>query len=432
MNKPLLMLVDDQAANLHTLSATLQKKYNLQFATSGKRALELLACGDKPRLILLDVMMPEMSGLQMLSELRKNSRTADIPVILLTGDNSGDTEVEGLELRADDFLTKPIHPNVLLARVRNVLLRRQEQAQLRLAAHVFANSGEAMLVCDRACRVQHVNPAFCHLSGYQALEVLGKNVAGLALDPDQAARYQQIWADLSHAAQASPDSRLHWRGEIWHRHKDGSPYPALVSIASLRDARGEPEFHFISMVDISEQKANEERMRHLAHHDMLTGLPNRLHLGIHLETALALARRNASSGALMFIDLDRFKMINDSLGHDVGDELLVQVAQRLRQAVRSSDLVARLGGDEFVVVLHGVCSRAAVQPIANKILSSLGRAYEIGKHLLYSSPSIGVCLFPGDGCDVELLIKNADAAMYLAKAQGRNNAQYFAGEAEHP
>jgi diguanylate cyclase (GGDEF)-like protein len=196
----------------------------------------------------------------------------------------------------------------------------------------------------------------------------------------------------------------------------------------VRNARGEIDFHIASFADISEQKATEERIRHVAHHDALTGLPNRLHLQISLEQAIASAKRENEEVAVMFIDLDRFKIINDTLGHNVGDGLLVKVAGRVRECVRERDLVARLGGDEFVVVLNGSAVVNAAAHVAEKILGSLSRPYRIDGHVLHSSSSIGISLYPHDGDSIESLMKTADTAMYHAKAMGRNNFQFFSPE----
>ena len=415
--KPLLLLVDDQAANLHTLAALLKTEYEIQFATNGETALQLASKLPTPNLILLDVIMPGISGIDVLRRLRLDAKTADIPVILVSADNSEQNELSGLDLGADDYLTKPVQAKILQARVRNILLKKRAESQSQLAAHVFEQSGEAMMISSHDNILLEVNPAFTRLTGYSAEEVRGKDPKFLALGSNNKDSMHAMWQALQRQGM--------WRGEVWNRRKDGSAFPALLSISAMRNRRGEADFYIASLVDISQQKATEEEIRHLAHHDSLTGLPNRLHLGIHLEQALALARRSSQGVALMFIDLDRFKIINDTLGHDVGDDLLVEVANRLRGSVRESDLVARLGGDEFVIVLHNAGTRQAVQPVAEKILLRLGQPYAIGQHTLHSSPSIGISLYPHDGAEIDALMKNADCAMYQAKAQGRNNAQYF-------
>jgi len=416
-DKPLLLLVDDMLVNLYVLVAMLKGEYRLKTATSGAAALELLAQEDRPELVLLDVMMPGMSGLDVLRAMREKPETRDIPVIFVSADTSEQSQLEGLELGADDYLIKPVIRSVLRARVKNLLARKRSERQLRLAAHVFEYSGEAIVITDRDNRIVEVNPAFTRLTGYTQEEVRGRDPRLLSAGHTTEEEYRAMWQTIR------TDGL--WRGEMWNRHKNGNVYPIFVTISTVRNARGEIDFYIASFSDISEQKAAEERIRYVAHHDALTGLPNRLHLSIALDRALAVAQRERHKVAVLFIDMDRFKVINDTLGHHVGDQLLVEVARRLKGCVRESDVVARLGGDEFVVVQTGLNDPAAVSPVAAKILHALGQPYEIAGHLLHSSPSIGISLYPDDGEDGATLMKNADTAMYYAKEQGRNNAQFF-------
>ena len=218
----------------------------------------------------------------------------------------------------------------------------------------------------------------------------------------------------------------HWSGEIWDRRKDGTEYPKWARIDVIRD-RDQNITHFVTVfADISERKANEERIRHLAQHDALTGLPNRFTLSTHLEHALTRSSRNQAILALMFIDLDNFKTINDTLGHHIGDRLLCEVADRIRNAVRKSDIVARIGGDEFVVVLEGIHHEADAAHVAQKIVDELSSALMIESMALHTTPSIGIALYPNDAANSDTLMRNADVAMYHAKSAGRNNYQFYA------
>ncbi len=416
-NKPLILLVDDQPANLHVLAAALKTDYRIKIATSGAMALEIARSADKPELILLDVMMPGLSGIDVLRQLREDPATLDIPAIFVSADASEQSQLDGLDLGADDYLTKPVVTRVLLARVRNLLQRKRFERQLRLAAHVFEHSGEAIMITDRANNILEVNSAFERMTGYSAAEVRGQNPRLLASSRNRANDYQAMW-------QAIQAEGL-WQGEMWDRHKDGHVYPKLLTISVVRNPHGEIDYHIASFTDISAQKAAEERICKLAHHDALTGLPNRLHLGIALEQALANARREGIELALLFIDLDRFKQINDTLGHNVGDQLLIEVAERLKACLRENDLVARLGGDEFVVLAQGTSAVLAASHIAEKIIERFAEPFQLAGHALRSSPSIGIGLYPNDGGDSETLMKNADTAMYHAKAMGRNNYQFY-------
>ncbi|GAB1393528.1 hypothetical protein MASR1M60_16910 [Rhodocyclaceae bacterium] len=420
VTKPLLLLVDDMPANLHVLAAALKADYRLKTATSGAAALELAARDDRPELILLDVMMPGMSGIEVLQHLRSDHATRDIPVIFVSADTSEQSQLDGLEGGADDYLTKPVVTAVLRARVKNLLARKRTERQLRLAAHVFDYSGEAILITDRDNRIIEVNPAFTRLTGYSIDEVRSQDPSMLSSGRTTPEEYQVMWQAVI--------EKGWWQGEMWDRHKDGETYPKLMTISTVRNVRGEIDYHIASFSDIRDQKAAEERIRHIAHHDALTGLPNRLHLSIALEQVIAAAQRKGTEVALMFLDMDRFKLINDTLGHHVGDQLLIEIGQRLRTCVRESDIIARLGGDEFVVAVTGIEDNLAAASVASKLLHTLGEPYLIGGNTLHSSPSIGISLFPHDGNDIATLMKNADAAMYHAKEQGRNNVQYFRAE----
>ncbi len=415
--KPLVLLVDDEPANLHVLSATLKAECRIKTATNGAAALELAAREDRPQLILLDVMMPGMSGIEVLTRLRGNPDTRDIPVVIVSADTTEQTQIDGLEQGADDYLTKPVVSSVLRVRVRNLLQRKTAERQLLLAAHVFKHSGEAIMITDHDNHIIDVNPAFTRLTGYPMEEVRGKDPRFLSAGNTPREVYLAMWQSIREQG--------FWQGELWDRRKDGAIYPKELIISVVRNVRGGIDYYLASFIDISERKAAEERLEQVAHHDALTGLFNRFSLQERLEQALATAHREKRAAAVMFIDMDRFKVINDTLGHAVGDELLIEVGRRLSGNVRESDIVARLGGDEFVVVLTEVENATAAARVADKLLGALGKVYQLGEHELHSTPSIGLALYPDDGNDSVSLMKNADTAMYHAKAQGRNNAQFF-------
>ena len=298
-------------------------------------------------------------------------------------------------------------------------LKLAEEA-LRLYANVFEHSGEAILITDSDKRILAVNSAFTRLTGYAIDEIRGKNPNILASGQTPDETYQSMWAALGEAG--------YWQGEVLDRRKDGTHYPKWISISVVRDVEGNISHYIASFTDISERKQAEAHISQLAYHDILTGLLNRFSLNSQLEQALAMAHRDQRALAVMFLDMDRFKTINDTLGHAVGDKLLITVAKRLRESVRESDIVARLGGDEFVVVLTEVEDATAVARLADKILQVLAQPYLIGKNALHSAASIGLAFYPDDGEDGETLMKNADTAMYHAKSQGRNNIQFFTAE----
>ena len=302
----------------------------------------------------------------------------------------------------------------------DVTEHKQAESRLRLLARVFEHSGEAILITDADNCIITVNDAFTRLTGYAQEDAIGQNPSLLATGRTPPEVYTAMWQALA--------ADGYWEGEIWDRRKDGSEYPKWLAISAVRDGSGELLNYIGRFNDITAQKRAEEQIRRLAHHDPLTGLPNRFTLRGRLDQALAAARREKRKVAIMFIDLDRFKTINDTCGHPVGDALLIEVAGRLQSCVRDSDVVARLGGDEFVIVLTGVETQMAVAGVGEKILRELGRPYRIENHDLHSTPSIGIALFPDDGDNVERLMQHADTAMYHAKSNGRNNYRYFTAD----
>lgn len=305
----------------------------------------------------------------------------------------------------------------ILSVFKDITTRKQAEQGRELYANIFAHSGEAIMVTNRDNRIVEINPAFTRLTGYSLTEVRDQDPKILSSGMTSSETIRSLWACLQTAS--------FWQGELWDRHKNGTVYPKWASISAIRDTSGQATHYIASFTDISERKAAEERIAHLAHHDILTGLFNRYNLESRLSQALLTAHRAAHQVAVMFIDLDRFKVINDTLGHHIGDQLLIEVAQRLRLCVRESDIVARLGGDEFVVVLTNIVAATDAAPVASKILDSICQPYRSDSHLLHTSPSIGISLYPQDGDTVETLMQNADTAMYHAKEQGRSNFQYF-------
>jgi diguanylate cyclase (GGDEF)-like protein/PAS domain S-box-containing protein len=304
--------------------------------------------------------------------------------------------------------------------VQDVSEQHQAEETINLYANVFRYSAEAILISDSENRIVATNPALTALTGYTQAELVGRNPHVLASGLTPEATYQEMWQALEESG--------HWQGELFDRRKDGAIYPKWISVSVIRDSEGRVKNHIATFVDITARKAAEKHIYQLAHHDPLTGLYNRFSLEERLGQALMQVQRESGKLALMFIDMDRFKVINDTLGHNVGDMLLVEIAKRLQAAVRDSDIVARIGGDEFVVVLTGIDESLAAMTVAAKMVISLGAPYEIGEHLLHSTPSVGISLFPEDSRDAEGLMKSADTAMYHAKAQGRNNYQFFTKE----
>jgi len=303
---------------------------------------------------------------------------------------------------------------------RNQALNENAQ-ELRLSAQVFEASKEAIAILDHRFRIVSVNPALERISGFARSSLIGRHCADLLTDGFTDSR---VW--LTTAAEIQREG--HWTGELELMRPSGNAYPAWVSVGEVTNDAGEATHFVVSISDISEQKRTEQRLRHLAEYDALTNLPNRVLLLDRMTSAIQAARRHGHHLAVLFIDLDRFKNINDSLGHAVGDELLRQVAHRLSGIVRGSDTVSRLGGDEFVVLLCELDTAGRAATIASKMIASLAAPFSLDGHELTITPSIGITVFPEDGDNRDILLKNADAAMYHAKENGRNGYQFFTGE----
>jgi diguanylate cyclase (GGDEF)-like protein/PAS domain S-box-containing protein len=302
-------------------------------------------------------------------------------------------------------------------------LREREQQlsisnhHLKLAQKVFDTTAEGILVTDDRNRIESVNPAFTRITGYEAAEVLGAKPSILKSGQHDPHFYREMWAALELSGA--------WQGEIWNRRKNGEVFPEWLSISTVRDPEGRITNYVAIFTDITARKEAEDRVRHLAYHDALTGLPNRSLFLEHLDHALHHAHRQGSRVALMFLDLDRFKLINDTLGHAMGDKLLVETARRLSGCVREGDTVSRLGGDEFTVILEDLRSATDAAAIARKIIDTLSQPMVLDGHELFSTPSIGISLYPNDSTQAETLLKQADAAMYRAKERGRHNYQFY-------
>jgi diguanylate cyclase (GGDEF)-like protein/PAS domain S-box-containing protein len=294
---------------------------------------------------------------------------------------------------------------------------RRAEEQLRLAGEVFESSGEAIIITDSDMRILSVNPAFTTVTGYTAGEAVGQTPYSLSPGVRTQELDREIWERVWHDG--------FWQGEVWDRRRSGDMYPKWLSVSVVRDAYGRPVNYIEIFSDISERKAREEHVRHLALHDFLTDLPNRVMLNDRIGQAISMAARSRTQVAVMFLDLDRFKNVNDSLGHTVGDKMLQEVARRLRGSMRASDTVSRQGGDEFVIVMPDMDSATDIARAAQKVLDAVSLPYVIDDHELITTPSIGISVYPTDGSDVEALLKNADAAMYHAKESGRNNYQFF-------
>ncbi|MDY6943481.1 MAG: PAS domain S-box protein [Pseudomonadota bacterium] len=298
-------------------------------------------------------------------------------------------------------------------------LRKAEEG-LRLSAKALESVAEASAITDLSIRIVSVNKAFADITGFSGPEVKDKTPFDLMTDSNDPDLVSTIATAIAQAG--------HWQGEMWLARKDGEEYPVLMTISAVYDESGAVTHYATVFTDISQYKRYEERLEFMAHHDFLTRLPNRALFQERLENAIARAARHESMVSVLFIDLDQFKSINDSLGHGIGDDLLVKVSERLGGLVRGTDTVARLGGDEFAVLLEDLKDDQDLIRVADKIIAAFGSPFELEGYELFTSASMGIVCYPSDGEDAETLLKKADAAMYQAKDYGRNNYRFFSPE----
>lgn len=302
-----------------------------------------------------------------------------------------------------------------------IVLEREQQAQrLTTVSTAFENMLEGVMVSDADHRIVQVNRAFERITGYSASEAIGQTPRLLNSGRQDARFYQNFFRALEEHGE--------WQGEIWNRRKNGEIYPQWLSVKTVRDKGNKLSSHVSVFADISDTKETERKLWQLAHHDTLSNLPNRLLLTARLQHAIQRAHRTSGNIAVLFIDLDRFKNINDSLGHQAGDRLLQEIANRLKAGVHEDDTVARLGGDEFVVLLEDLPDANSAQRIADRIAGSLAQPITLRGKSIVMTASIGISLYPKDAEDTESLMQHADAAMYKAKAQGRNRIAFYAPE----
>lgn len=432
MHSPRLRVVaiDDDEADLELLSRCLEvlPDYEVELLRSLDYGVLFASLPwERADAIFLDYMLGETTGLEVLRRLRAAGDLT--PVVMLTGQGDEQLAVELMKAGATDYLGKVrLSPENLERVLRNAVrigeLERQAAAaeeKLRLAAIMFDHVQEAMVVTDTAPRILAVNPAFTTITGYSAEEAMGKNPRIISSKLHDQAFYQNLWEILLTTGQ--------WKGEIWNRRKSGDTFLIWQTISAVKNEKGQTTHYVSVFFDITERKRREEYIRYRAYHDALTDLPNRHLFNDRLNQALLSARRSGEMLAVMFLDLDRFKEVNDTLGHDAGDQLLQEVARRLHDCVREGDTLSRFGGDEFVLLLPKIRQVDSALALAQKILDAFLPTVSILGHELELKTSIGISIFPRDGDLPEMLLKRADEAMYLAKRAG-GSCWRLAGEDE--
>ena len=423
-----VLMVDDREENLTSLEAILDDgKRELLKAGSGEEALQMLL-EHEVSLVLLDVQMPVMNGYEVAQLMRSNRKTRGIPIIFITAIERGEiATLRGYQSGAIDYITKPINSFILQSKVDLFLeldlsKRKLQQAFLRLEntkafyESILNAAGEGVIGIDREGLIKFINPAALAMLNCRADQAVGKTI-------------DQFWAPSQEAS--IPDTAMPYSGgtssttvsECVFQRDDGSQFLASCCSSPLA---GKIDGQVIVFQDITERRALENELRQQSVTDHLTGLLNRNGFKGALHAALERARRSGAHAALMFIDLDHFKRINDSLGHDVGDRLLKAVSQRLKEQVRAYDVVSRIGGDEFTVVLGDLEQPDDAAAVARKILQALRLPFAVVEDMrVFVSASIGIASYPACGDDIVTLMKSADVAMYQAKRSGRNLYAFY-------
>ncbi|CAN7329578.1 EAL domain-containing protein [Pseudoduganella sp. LjRoot289] len=433
ISSPTILIVDDEPQNRRLLAVLLRPEgYHTESAASGEEALSAIA-NSAPDLILLDIMMPGIDGYQVASILKGNPATANIPIIMVTAHGERGARLAGLEAGAEEFLTKPVDRTELWLRVRNLLrlkafgdlqehsfvLEQQVAARTadlqRFRTAMDATADAIMLVSRDTMRFVEVNATSCKMLGYTRAEMLA--LGPVALGAATRGELEQVYDSVI----AGPLN--HKLSEASLLCKDGSKVQVEVNRQAMLSGT---DWIIVSVVrDVTERKQAQQRLQHQAHHDALTGLPNRSFFYETLGKTIAVAAGHDWKVAVMFIDLDHFKNVNDTLGHAIGDELLIQFSNRLMTCVRMRDTVGRLGGDEFALILVMQQGHQGAAQVATKIREALHLPFELKGYEVIITASIGITVHPDDGTDPDVLIKYADTAMYQAKHAGRDTYRFF-------
>ena len=447
MDSSILLIDDDSSVRMSFTGYLEDSGYQVISAESGRKGLELFSVHE-PDLVLTDLRMQDVGGMEVLAQIRQIS--PEKPVIVVSGLGTLADSIEALRLGAWDYLIKPVRDmRVLVHSIERALERakllhenrryhehleelvsertmeleqrtkeaRETSDKLRIFSMAVEQSASSVVITDTNGLIEYVNQRFTDFTGYQSSEVVGRTPRIMKSDKNPPTIYSELWETIS--------SGQVWRGEMMNRKKSGDHYWEYMTITPIvTEERGIT--HYLAVQeDITHRKEYEQKLFHQANHDSLTGLPNRMLAMDRLKQSIARACRDKTKGALLYIDLDGFKMINDNFGHEIGDQVLVLVSQRLKNSLRETDTVARIGGDEYLVILQGLGNKQQCGALAGKIVRDFHEPFDIAGREFYSTVSIGIAFFPDDGTDPNALLKNADSAMYISKKSGCNRYSFF-------
>lgn len=412
--KHLILVVDDSRLMRFTFRQFLENEdYEVAEAQDGKHAL--VAVNElKPDIILMDYVMPELDGVQACGELQKKPSCKNIPVIMITSLDKEDAVDAAFEAGAVDYISKPINWAVLRQRIKRLLKARDTEKFLdqseAFAQSIIQYAAIGIVTMDDMGTIKYLNPAVEKMFGHDSNSLLTKNITMLMPEFPITSRSQYLNNEVVNS-------------ELFAKHKEGHLVPLDCTVSNFFTQ--DNLFCTIMMRDITERKRYEEIIKYQAFYDSLTNLPNRLLLKERAIQEFSHADRNKHKVALLYIDLDRFKLINDTMGHECGDNVLREIAKRLQGCLRGTDTVARLGGDEFVIILTELMTEEYVGKISNQILDAIKMPIVIKGHEIFMTGSVGISIYPNDGAEYDLLLSNADIAMYQAKEKGKNNFQLY-------
>lgn len=406
----------DAALIRYSLAEPGQGKFAIAHAPSLKETIEHLTSAVFD-VILLDLSLPDSYGLETVKKVLEVA-PPKAAVVVLSGLDDEELALEAVKQGAQDYLVKGRSDGDVLRRaIRYAIERQRIEEAMRLAEAVFKNVDTGIFVTDPEGTIIRINPAFTRITGFEATDVIGQTAGILKSGVQDDAFYDEMWKKLNAVG--------HWEGEIWNRRKTGNIYPEWLRIDAVNDSAARLTNYVATFTDITFRKEIENQLRLQATHDTLTGLPNRYLFTDRLAHALAQADRAAQKAALLFVDLDGFKEVNDRHGHAAGDQLLIEVAQRLQALVRATDTVARLAGDEFTLILSGVIKSQDARTVAEKVVESLSQTFVLKTCEAHVSASVGIALYPDDATDSDKLLIAADAAMYAIKQKGKNGYGFF-------
>jgi len=366
-------------------------------------------------IVITDIKMPHMNGLMLASKIKEQSPST--PILITTAFEQTDYLIDAIRIGVDKYIIKPIDTSLMMRDLMACVKQSHADQQLELINQLFDNNKEGIIVTDKTNSIIMVNKAFSKITGYMRDEVIGKSPKLLASGRHDDVFYDNMWQEIN--------AKGSWQGEIWDKRKNGEIFPQWMSISTLLNDAGQVSHYMAMFANISQWKADEERLKYLASHDVLTGLPNRNTLYDLMSLSFANADRNKESVAILFVDLDEFKPVNDNYGHHVGDILLQNIARRLTATLRSGDTISRLGGDEFIIVLTNAENRDDLSATVVKIQQIIAKPIDIDGYSLSVTSSIGISLYPEHSKYAERLISYADTAMYQAKKLDNSDHVFY-------